>query len=100
MDAFDSALAITKANGRYSEIFAPELSSGARMSSSPPSVLYKNQPSFFFINQYSSPWIVLPIRAFSRSLHARQAPSWIPYSAVEPFVVSKSTMYISLTVPA
>ena len=31
MDAFDSALAITKANGRYSEIFAPELSSGERM---------------------------------------------------------------------
>jgi hypothetical protein len=29
MDAFDSALAITKANGSYSEIFAPELSSGA-----------------------------------------------------------------------
>ncbi len=41
MDAFDSALAITKANGSYSEIFAAQLSSGACR---PPSLLCTAQP--------------------------------------------------------
>lgn len=97
MDAFDSALAITKANGSYSEIFADQLSSGACR---PPSLLCTAQPPNHLPlrvhRQCSSPWTVPPIRTSSHSLHAYHTPSWIEYSAAEPSVLSTSQMYVRL----
>jgi hypothetical protein len=75
MDAFDSALAITKANGSYSEIFAPELSSGARMSSSPLAVTRKSNLLFFYYYYYQPVFIPLDCAA---------DPSLFPFPARTP----------------